>query len=405
MKTLSRLLPLYIVIFFGFIGYSLMLTIFTPMFLNTSSHILPHDSTKAYRLMILGIVLFLYPAGQFFGSPILGSLSDRFGRKPILCISLIFCCICYIFIALALHWESLSLLIVFSIIVGLSEANIAIAQAAIADTSTDANRTHLFGYIYVSASSAYIIGPLVGGKLADPNLVSWFSYATPFWITFILLAFTSIWIIVLFKETFPKEKRHAAHWLQPFANLLNIFRSSKISYIFLCNFLIYLSAFGFFRAYPMYLVNDYHLNVSHLSEFIAWVSVPMILANLFLLRILVKYLSIKHLYIVFTLLLAIFMVLIPLFSPLWTLWITLFFASLGISIAIPASVSLLSNEISAQHQGSALGNNQALQVGAEAISGVISAALATVFIQLPLFVLAISALVSIILILPLNVSE
>ena len=58
---------------------------------------------------------------------------------------------------------------------GLSEANIAIAQGAIADVSDDKNRAKLFGYIYLFASCAYIIGPLFGGKLADSNINNNFS--------------------------------------------------------------------------------------------------------------------------------------------------------------------------------------------------------------------------------------
>ena len=95
------------------------------------------------------------------------------------------------------------------LLAGLAKANVVAAQSAIADVITPEDRNRFFGYIYLSASSAYIIGPLVGGKLADPNLISWFSDATPFWAATILLAITTAATAFLFLETNPPARRHA----------------------------------------------------------------------------------------------------------------------------------------------------------------------------------------------------
>jgi MFS family permease len=77
-----RLLPLYVVIFFGFVGYSLMITIFTPMILKNDTAMIAANTPMARKTILLGVLLALYPFGQFVGSPIMGSLSDRFGRNP-----------------------------------------------------------------------------------------------------------------------------------------------------------------------------------------------------------------------------------------------------------------------------------------------------------------------------------
>jgi MFS family permease len=73
-----RLLPLYVVIFFGFVGYSLMITIFTPMILKNDTAMIAANTPMARKTILLGLLLGLYPLGQFVGSPIMGSLSDRF---------------------------------------------------------------------------------------------------------------------------------------------------------------------------------------------------------------------------------------------------------------------------------------------------------------------------------------
>ena len=79
----KNLLPLYLVIFFGFIGYSLMITIFTPMLMHAQNGMVATTSPMGYRTVLLGCLLALYPLGQFLGAPILGALSDFYGRKKV----------------------------------------------------------------------------------------------------------------------------------------------------------------------------------------------------------------------------------------------------------------------------------------------------------------------------------
>src|ERR1700677_3235890 len=144
---LRALLPLYLVIFIGFCGYSLMITLFVPMLMGTNGF-LAADAATGQRSLALGVLLALYPLGQFLGSPVLGALSDRFGRRPILIASLSTTTILYVGIAGALVIRSLPLLIVACFTAGLSESNIVLAQSAIADTADRADRNRLFGYIY-----------------------------------------------------------------------------------------------------------------------------------------------------------------------------------------------------------------------------------------------------------------
>lgn len=389
-SPLPRLLPLYMVIFMGFVGYSLMITVFTPMIMQNESGIVPADASLSMRVILLGILLSLYPLGQFFASSVIGALSDRFGRKPLLLLTLLLTSGCYVLIAISLMIPSLSLLMTFSFIAGLSEANIAIAQSAIADVTTEKNRTHYFGYIYLSASSAYIVGPLLGGKLSDPSLGN---TAMPFWIVFILLLLTAIWTLFKFQETKKAKSSEKLHYLQAFTNILHVFTSKRLRAFYGINFLLYLSIFGFFRCYPMYIVDAFQMNVSQESVFIAWVAVPLILANLGLTGLIARRLSPKNMTIYSAVFTGIWMIIIIVPSFQSALWVTLFFTSFGLSLCLPACASMLSLQASNHEQGSVMGNNQSLQVGAEALSGIIGGLLAAIFIKLSLIVLGSIALI------------
>jgi MFS family permease len=390
----SSLLPLYAVVFAGFVGYSLMITVFTPMIMSNHDLLLRADEPMSRRVILLGILLCLYPLGQFAGSPVLGALSDRFGRKPILMISLSFTTGCYALIAIALHLRSLALLASALLLAGLAEANVVAAQSAIADVITPENRNRFFGYIYLSASSAYIVGPLVGGKLADPDLVSWFSDATPFWAAMILLAITTGGTAILFRETNPPARRHAVSFTQAFTNLRGVISNRRLRRLYWLNFAFYLAIFGFFRCYPMYLVDRFHLGVSKVSELVAWVGVPIVIANAWLTGFLAVRYKTRTLTVWSAFLTGAFMIVVVSIHREQSLWVTLFLTSGALAICLPACATLLSKAASEAEQGRAMGNNQALQVRAEALSGLIGGLAAALFVELPLILLGLLAMMA-----------
>jgi predicted MFS family arabinose efflux permease len=391
-SQLALLLPLYGVIFAGFAGYSLMITVFTPMLLRSDSPLIAAGDPMHMRTIILGVLLCLYPFGQFIGSPIIGSFSDRFGRKPILLISLAVTTACYALIAFSLGIRSLPLLVVGLLLAGLAEANIVTAQSAIADVCSPANRNRFFGYIYMSASAAYIIGPLVGGKLADPATVPWFNYATPFWAVFLLLALTTAATGAFFRETHFAVASNAVNFTRAFTSLGDVFTNPRLRGLYWVNFLFYLAIFGFFRCYPMYLVDQFHLGVSRVSEFIAWVGVPIVLANLWLTSFLSARFATKTLTVWSGLLTGIFMLAIVFPRQINALWITLFLTSAALAISLPSCATLLSTTAGQDDQGQVMGNNQALQVGAESLSGLLGGLLAAVMVKLSLVVMALIAI-------------
>ncbi|HYC82885.1 MAG TPA: MFS transporter [Solirubrobacterales bacterium] len=380
----SRVLPLYLVVFIGFVGYSLMITVFTPLILREDGGMLPASASLATRTLVLGGVLAVYPLAQFVGSPILGALSDRFGRRPVLLASLGASTALYGLLALALDLESLPLLVLACLLAGLSEANIAIAQSAIADVSAAADRGRLFGYVYLSSSLAYVVGPLGGGKLADPGVVSWFGYPIPFLAVAALLLATLALTAARFRETHRPDRGTRLGLGRAFANVGAAFAPGRLRPLFLGNFVLYLAIFGFFRVYPMYLVDHFGMGVSRESSFIAWVAVPIVISNLGLVAWLSRRLDPRRLTVRFGIALAICLALVVIPHPEGALWATLFACSLALAVCLPSMAAMISAAVGAGEQGSALGSNQSLQVGAEGVSGLAGGGLAAISTALPL---------------------
>ena len=122
----------------------------------------------------LGLLIASFSIAQFIATPILGSLSDRYGRKPILII-----CLAGTTLSFILFAEARSALMLFAarILDGLTGGNISVAQAVISDSTTPEERTKAFGYLGASFGVGFILGPLLGGVLSEISLAAPFLFS------------------------------------------------------------------------------------------------------------------------------------------------------------------------------------------------------------------------------------
>jgi len=134
------------------------------------------------------------------------------------------------------------------------------------------------------------------------------------------------------------------------------------------------------------------MGVSQESEFVAWVSVPILAANLGLVAWLSRRWSPRELTVRFGAVLAVALAGVVLPRPEGALWVTLAACAFALAICLPAMAAMVSDAVGPEEQGRALGANQSLQVGAEGVSGFAGGALAAVATWLPLPVLGAVAL-------------
>jgi DHA1 family tetracycline resistance protein-like MFS transporter len=128
-----------------------------PKLLEEVTHV---DNIAPY----VGIMFALYAAMQFLFSPVLGVMSDRFGRRPVLLVSLAGAAIDYLFMAFA---PELWMLVVGRAIAGLTSANMAVATAYITDITPEEKRAQRFGLFHAMFGIGFVVGPILGGLLGD----------------------------------------------------------------------------------------------------------------------------------------------------------------------------------------------------------------------------------------------
>jgi MFS transporter, DHA1 family, tetracycline resistance protein len=160
-----------------------------------------NDTASAAR--IFGLFGTAWALMQFFFSPILGGLSDRFGRRPVVLLSNFGLALDYVLMALA---PSLSWLFLGRVISGITSASVSTAFAYIADITPAEQRAAVFGKIGAAFGAGFIVGPAVGGLLGgtDPRL--------PFWVAAALSFANTLYGLLILPESLPRDRRSPFRW-------------------------------------------------------------------------------------------------------------------------------------------------------------------------------------------------
>lgn len=160
-------------------------------------------TSPAEQTFWFGVVAFSFGIANFFGSPILGALSDRYGRRPVLLIG--FCGLALSFIVTGLA-TALWMLIAVRLVSGATQANAAVANAYVADITAPADRARRFGLVGAMFGLGFILGPVIGGLLGaiDVHL--------PFFAAGALAITNWVYGYFVLPESLPPEKRRAFEW-------------------------------------------------------------------------------------------------------------------------------------------------------------------------------------------------
>jgi len=246
----NPLLAVFSTIFIDMLGVGILIPVFPLLVLPHSPYrITPTGWTIGDGFILLGWLSAVYPLAQFFAAPILGQLSDRYGRKIVLTVSIIGTSFAYALFAIGVATKNIPLMFLSRIVDGLTGGNISVAQAVIADISTPKNRAKNFGLVGAAFGLGFIFGPYVGGKLADPHVVSWFNASTAFWFAAILSAVNAFIVLKFLPETIrQKTNKFKLHILESFTNVIKAFTNSGLKNITPATFL-FNAGFTFFTTF------------------------------------------------------------------------------------------------------------------------------------------------------------
>ncbi len=257
------LLTIFLIVAIGLLGFGLILPLL-PFYAKT------FGATPAQ----VGLLVASYAAAQFIGAPILGRASDRFGRRPMLILSIIGTVISFIMLALA---DSLWMIFASRLLDGFTGGNISIAQAYITDVTDEKNRSKGLGLIGAAFGLGFIFGPAIGGALSA------YGYAAPAYLAAGLSILSLLGVLFYLPESLTPEMRTqlAQKARQEFTlqNMAAALKRPKVGPLLHVRFFYGLAFASFQSIFPLYAQYQLGFNAQKTGYILAYVGFLVVLVQ------------------------------------------------------------------------------------------------------------------------------
>lgn len=339
MKTTpnNALLFIFITVLVDVIGLGIIIPIVPKLIENLTG--LGINEASKYG----GWLLFSFAMMQFIFSPILGGLSDRFGRRPILLLSLFGLGLDYVFHAFA---PTIAWLFVGRIIAGIMGASFSTATAYIADISSPEKRAQNFGLIGAAFGLGFIIGPVIGG------ISSKWGTNVPFLIAAGLTLLNVMYGFFVLPESLSKDHRRAFDWKRanPISSLLNLKKYPIVSGLVISLVLTFIASHAVQSNWSFYTIYKFNWTPEIVGYSLAVVGVLVAFVQGFLIRKIIPRLGeVKSIYLGMSFS-ALGLLLFGLASESWMMFAFLIPYCLG-GIAGPSIQGVISSQVPANEQG------------------------------------------------------
>jgi len=326
----------------------------------------------------LSMLFTSFSFSQFIATPIIGRLSDKYGRKPLLLLSLFGTSL-----SLALFASAGNIFILFlaRTLDGITGGNISVAQACIADTLTGNARTKAYGMIGASFGFGFLVGPAIGGLLSPYGLT------IPFWVASGIALLGTILGIFLLKETLPPAKRRTKKYtiesLFHFKALIHILHKPFTGIIIFILLLSVISHFSFIIGFQSFTVDILKLSASTIAYIFTLIGIISIFIQTIGIRILLKIFKQKRKVLQVGLIGASIALGFVTFLNSFTWFIvflslhTIFFTAIN-----PMITGIISNRTDDKKQGEILGIAQSYMSIGQIIGPIIAGLLSTISLNL-----------------------
>jgi multidrug resistance protein len=353
----------------------------------------------------VGLILSVYALAQFLFTPVLGALSDRFGRRPVILISLLIEAAGFALTAVA---GTLPLLLAARFIGGLGASNIGSAQAVVADVTAPKDRARGMGMIGAAIGVGFVVGPALGGVLAG------FGGTVPFWAALVVALVNALLVVFFLPET--RGPRVASTQTQQrtqrtqrtqrrsrfalFAGWQRAIQTPAIARLILVNLLFTLAFTAMEAVFPLFTQREFGWQATQNGYLFTYVGVIIVVMQGGMVGQLVKRFGERGVQVAGLGLLAVGLALLPFSGTLALLLIALALLSIGDGAVTPTNNAMLSLATPAEAQGETLGLSQGIAGFGRMIAPLIAGGLFGAGIGLPFFFGAALSIVALLVALP-----
>lgn len=343
MKTKASLTIIFITVFIDLLGFGLLIPIL-PTFASKELAITDFE---------IGVIVGAFSLMQFIFNPIIGKWSDTVGRRPIILVTLLITAISYIIFSFA---TSFTILLAARMLAGFGGSNIAVAQAYIADVTTEKDRTKGMGMIGAAFGLGFVFGPMLGGILADYGYqVVGYSAAA---FSFLAFIFATAFLKESLKKSKVTEKTKASIFsLEAYKSLLE---EKRMAFFVLIYFVIVFSMANIYGTFAILGYKVFSFSDREIGYLFTIIGIVSAVVQGGLLRQFSKYISEENLVLIGIFFMMIGLGGLPYGINFLGVAIIGGFLAIGSGILQPTILGLVSREASDENQGEILGLNQSL---------------------------------------------
>jgi len=314
---------------------------------------------------LVGVMSALYAAAQFLVGPMLGGLSDRYGRRPVLLACLGGTSLAYLLLAIA---DTLPLLALALLLDGITGGNLSIAQAYIADSTPPERRARGMGLVGAAFGLGLMIGPALGGVL------SLYGLNVPALVAAALALANVLFGMIALPESLPPARRHPVAVTgslprriftgigayNPLAQLGALLRIVAIRRLLVVVLLLNLAFAGLYSNFPLFTASRFNWGTMENALFFAFVGVCAVVTQGIVLGLVQPRLGDRRLVRGGLALMMLALALTAVVPVAWLLYPSVGLIALGSGLAIPALTSILSQRVAPADQGRLMGGTAAL---------------------------------------------
>ncbi|WP_349367614.1 MFS transporter [Salinarimonas sp.] len=344
-------------VFLDELDFGVLLPILPILFADPSSEFYLLDTAEQVALgyVLLGLLRATYALTQFAAAPVLGQLADRWGRRKLILPSVGGSTAAYLLFGTGALLASIPLLFVARFVDGVTGGNVAITQSTMADLTDGDKRAKGFGYYSAALSAGFVLGPLLGGVLSDPDIVSWFSPAVPF---FLAAALSLVNIAIVFfalPETLAERKEDRLDATRAFANVRDAFHDRPRRTLYVTGLAFYLGFAFFTTFFNVFLIERLDFGTTDIGLFFTAIGIGFVLVETLLVERVKERYGAERVVLVVLFGVAATILATTLVQTTWQLYALVPFFAVFNGLARPNLTALVSKTTEDRDQGRVLG--------------------------------------------------
>ena len=375
----------FLVIIIDAMSFGIVTPVLAPL-VNQASLL---GGSDLYRHLMYGALQAMSPLCYMVGAPFLGYLSDRIGRKKILLYCILGSLLGLIGYATSFIFNSLIILFIARVIVGITSGSLAVAQAAIADASHHgADKAKNIGVIAVAMTIGLVAGPLLGGVFSDPTIISWFNNTTPFYVGIFLTVINLFFLLKVLKN----DRPHLNPPLQAgeennkftfFHELFHLFKLPKLRAILMVFFVFELGWSLYYSSVALLLAQQFHFSNKMIGIFSSYIGLMLSIFLFWGVRAIVRKIPLKSIVMPSLILASVILIIGFLFDSMLLQWGIVLVIALSVALCYSILITLASDQLPSHEQGLLMGATDSLLSLTFAITGFLSGILAVSNALLP----------------------